>query len=110
LKLQVETGKTVWVQYDEITLNRHGPESLSRRALPETKASLLFVFDARKPTPEITAAKGRSIGSTKVGADENAVVKDKLPPLWARFYEFETMKPIFIGRDSVINVDVSQIG
>ena len=41
---------------------------------------------------------------------ENVVVKDKTaPPIWARFYEFETMKPIFIGRDSVIKYDVSQI-
>ena len=29
--------------------------------------------------------------------------------MWARFYELETMKPIFIGRDSVIKYDVTQI-
>jgi hypothetical protein len=33
-------------------------------------------------------------------------VKDKAaPPIWARFYEIETMKPIFIGRDSIIKYD-----
>ena len=41
---------------------------------------------------------------------ENTVVKDKnAPPIWARFYEIETMKPIFIGRDSVIHYDVMEI-
>ena len=29
--------------------------------------------------------------------------------VWARFYEIETMKPIFIGRDSVVRYDVSEI-
>nr|HMS43391.1 pectate lyase [Pyrinomonadaceae bacterium] len=41
---------------------------------------------------------------------ENVVVKDKnAPPIWGRFYEFETMKPIFIGRDAVIHYDVMEI-
>ena len=41
---------------------------------------------------------------------ENTVVKDKTaPPIWARFYEIETMKPIFIGRDAIIKYDVMQI-
>jgi len=35
---------------------------------------------------------------------ENAVVKDKTAaPLWSRYYQIETMRPIFSGRDSVIN-------
>ena len=40
----------------------------------------------------------------------NVVAKDKnAPPIWARFYKMETMKPIFIGRDSIIKYDVSEI-
>ncbi|HKX82698.1 MAG TPA: pectate lyase, partial [Pyrinomonadaceae bacterium] len=42
--------------------------------------------------------------------EENRVIKDRnAPPLWARFYQIETMKPIFIGRDSVIRYDVMKI-
>jgi PelA/Pel-15E family pectate lyase len=41
---------------------------------------------------------------------ESIVVKDKTaPPIWARFYEIKTMKPIFIGRDGLIKYDVKQI-
>ena len=41
---------------------------------------------------------------------ESVVVKDNnAPPIWARFYEIETMKPIFIGRDGVIRYDVMKI-
>jgi PelA/Pel-15E family pectate lyase len=39
-----------------------------------------------------------------------SLVKDtKAPPIWARFYQIETMKPIFIGRDGVIKYNVSEI-
>ena len=30
-------------------------------------------------------------------------------PLWARFYEIETNRPIFSGRDGVIKYDVAEI-
>ena len=40
----------------------------------------------------------------------NTVVKDlSARPIWARIDEIETMKPIFIGRDTVIRYDVSEI-
>ena len=31
------------------------------------------------------------------------------PPLWARFYEIETNRPIFSGRDSVKKYDIAEI-
>jgi PelA/Pel-15E family pectate lyase len=41
---------------------------------------------------------------------ESVAIKDKdAPPTWARFYQIETMRPIFIGRDGVIKYDVMQI-
>ena len=30
-------------------------------------------------------------------------------PLWARFYELETDKPIFLGRDKVVRYDFNAI-
>jgi len=36
-------------------------------------------------------------------------VRSSALPIWARFYQIETMKPIFIGRDAIIKYDVSQI-
>ena len=74
----------------------------------------------RKPTPEIIDSiesaiawfkKNEINGIRWVRSDgQNTVVKDpSAPPIWARYYEIETMKPIFLGRDSVIHYDVSQI-
>jgi PelA/Pel-15E family pectate lyase len=31
------------------------------------------------------------------------------PPLWARFYEIGTNRPIFSGRDSVVKYQLSEI-
>ncbi|MEP6787030.1 MAG: pectate lyase [Acidobacteriota bacterium] len=124
LKLQLETGgkKTVWVQqYDEITLKPAWARKFEPPCLTgnESVAIVRFLMQ-QKPTPEIKAAiegaidwfnKNKLEGIRWVRTNgENAVVKDRTaPPLWARFYEFETMKPIFIGRDSVIKYDVTQI-
>jgi pectate lyase len=42
---------------------------------------------------------------------ERFVVKDPAaPPIWARFYEIGTNRPIYSDRDSVIKYDLSQIG
>jgi PelA/Pel-15E family pectate lyase len=41
---------------------------------------------------------------------DRVVLKDvDAGPIWARFYEIKTNRPIFIGRDSVIKYDVSEI-
>ena len=38
------------------------------------------------------------------------LVKEKtINPIWARFYEIETNKPIFSGRDGKIKYNVSEI-
>lgn len=53
------------------------------------------------PEPDAKAPRGRN----------KAVVKDaKAPPLWARFYEIETNKPIFADRDGVKKYALADIG
>jgi PelA/Pel-15E family pectate lyase len=124
LKLQVETAGilTGWSQqYDEVTLK----PAWARKFEPPCLASAESVGIVRflmqeKPTREIIGAVEGAVSwlrKTQLSGvrwlrtnGDNAVVKDeKAPAIWARFYEFETMKPIFIGRDSVIKYDVSQI-
>jgi PelA/Pel-15E family pectate lyase len=72
------------------------------------------------PTPEVRDAIESAVRwfeANKVNGirwerikGENTVVRDKSAlPIWARFYQIETMKPIFIGRDAIVKYDVSQI-
>lgn len=41
--------------------------------------------------------------------DRRAVADPAAAPLWARFYELETNRPIFTGRDKVIRYDFNAI-
>lgn len=125
LKTQVEIGgkKTVWAaQYDEKTLlpanaRKFEPASLTAG---ESVGIVRFLMLDSTPNQETIASIESAIAwfrANKLSGirwerknGESVVIKDKnAPPIWARFYQIETMKPIFIGRDAVIRYDVSEI-
>lgn len=130
LRTQVkQDGKlTVWcAQHDENTLapapaRNFEPVSLSGS---ESVGLVRFLMNVEKPTPEIIAAvegavawfRAVSIPGLRVdntpGADgkrDRKVVRDPAAsPLWARFYELGTNRPIFIGRDKVVHYDFNEI-
>ena len=41
--------------------------------------------------------------------DKVIVPDPSAPPLWARFYEIETNRPFFCGRDGVKKYDIAEI-
>ena len=45
----------------------------------------------------------------KKNDDKRIVQSPDSPPLWARFYEIGTNRPIFSGRDGVIQYDMEAI-
>lgn len=119
----VDGRQTVWVQqYDEKTLEPADARTFEPAALTaaESVGIVRYLMNIDDPNPEIVAAIESAIDWYKKTAlrgirwerrnGESRVVKDpKAPLMWARFYEIKTMKPIFIGRDSVIHYDVSEI-
>ncbi len=130
LKTQVVAGgkKTIWAaQYDEVTLKPANARAFEPASLTagESVGILRFLMLDATPNQEIIDAiesaiewyrKNKIEGfrwDTKRGEDgklKHALIKDaKAPPLWARFYQIETMRPIFIGRDAIIRYDVSEI-
>ena len=125
LKTQVFVGgkKTVWAaQYDETSLRpaaarRFEPVSLTAG---ESVGIVRFIMLDTKPSPAVVDAIESAVAcyrQTQIAGirwerrkGESIVVKDKAaPPIWGRFYQVETMRPIFIGRDGVIKYDVMQI-
>ncbi|MBC7900328.1 MAG: pectate lyase, partial [Saprospiraceae bacterium] len=125
LKTQIEIGgkKTVWAaQHDEVTFKpvaarKFEPVSLTAG---ESVGIVKFLMLDSKPTPEIIEAIDSALKWFETNKltglrwekikGENTVIKDaNAPPIWARFYQIETMKPIFIGRDAIIRYDVTQI-
>jgi PelA/Pel-15E family pectate lyase len=46
----------------------------------------------------------------KISKTDRIVVKDSLaPPIWARFYELETHKPLFCNRDSKLVYSLAEV-
>lgn len=122
--------KTIWcAQHDEETLapapaRNYEPVSLSGG---ESVGVVRFLMGEDHPSPEIIAAvqgavawfqRNRITGirvervpdpSLPHGADRRVVSDPSAPPLWARFYEIGTNRPIFIGRDKIIRASLAEI-
>jgi PelA/Pel-15E family pectate lyase len=125
LKTQVAVAgkKTVWVQqYDEKTLEPAPARKFEPIALTagESVAIVRYLMDIETPDAAVVEAveaavawfqanQLKGIRWERVGGDSVVVKDNNAPPLWARFYDIKTMKPIFIGRDSVIHYDVKEI-
>jgi PelA/Pel-15E family pectate lyase len=119
---------TAWcAQHDQKTLEpawarAYEPPSLSGG---ETVGIVRFLMSVEEPTPEIVAAvEGavrwlRSVAMSGVrvnrirrpdGRTEQVLVKDAdAPPLWARFYELGTNRPLYLDRSSVYRYDYTEI-
>lgn len=130
LKTQIkQDGKlTAWcAQHDEKTLKpawarAYEPPSLSGA---ESVGIIRFLMSIEEPTPEIVAAiegavawfrsvavKGVRLESIRRddGRKERWLVPDSdAPPLWARFYELGTNRPLYLDRDSVFRYDFAEI-
>ncbi|HEX8737093.1 MAG TPA: pectate lyase [Pyrinomonadaceae bacterium] len=125
LKTQVviDGKKTIWAaQYDENTLKpaaarKFEPISLTagesvgivRFLMLDSKPNQATIDAVESAVQWYRANKIEGIRWETKGA-EHKVVKDKnAPPIWARFYQIETMRPIFVGRDAIIKYDVAEI-
>lgn len=120
---------TAWcAQHDENTLEpawarKYEPPSLSGS---ESVGIVRFLMAVEKPSPEIIAAvEGAAAWFEKVKltgirlekirddagkSDRRVAPADAdAPPLWARFYELGTDRPLFLDRDSVPHYDYSEI-
>ena len=131
LRTQIKhDGKlTAWcAQHDEKTLvpawaRAYEPPSLSGA---ESVGIVRFLMSIEEPTPEIIAAVEGSVEwfrsvvihsirlenfTNADGQDDRRVVAvPDAGPLWARFYELGSNRPIFLDRDSVVRYAFSEIG
>lgn len=119
---------TAWAaQYDEVTLEpawarAYEPPSLSGN---ESVAIVRFLMELETPTAEQTAAIDGAVrwfravaihgkryvrGPNDDGRDDAVVVDDPgAGPIWARFYEIGSNRPIFLGRDSIVRYSLAEI-
>jgi PelA/Pel-15E family pectate lyase len=127
LKLQITspgTGKlTVWAQqYDPQTLQPVNARTfeLAGLAAGESAAIMKLLMSIDKPSPEVQRAvragaawfdAAKITGKRLERENGNVVIIDdpSAEPIWARFYEIETNRPFFCGRDGVKKYSLAEI-
>jgi PelA/Pel-15E family pectate lyase len=130
LRTQLRQGEklTAWcAQYDEKTLEpawarKYEPPSLSGN---ESVGLARLLMGIEHPKPEVVAAVEGAVAWLQAvtipglrleeftdaeGRKDRRVVTDAAAsPLWARFYELGTNRPIFLGRDSKVHYALAEI-
>jgi pectate lyase len=125
LACQVRVGgeRTVWcAQHDASTLEPRGARSYELPSLSgaESAGILLLLMSLERPSPRVVHAieagvrwfvAARIAGIREIRRDGNKVIVHDpgAPPLWARFYEIESRRPFFCGRDGVKKYDIAEI-
>lgn len=132
LKTQVRVnGKlTVWcAQHDEKTLQPAPARAYEKISLSgsESAGIVRFLLGIEQPNPQIVEAVRAAVAwfeqakltGIKVtekrdaalprGFDRVVIQDAQAGPLWARFYEIGTNRPIFCGRDSVVKYSLAEI-
>jgi pectate lyase len=123
--------RTAWcAQHDEKDYRPRSGRSYELVSLSgaESVGVVRLLMSLDDPSPEVVQAVEAAVAwfesakrkgiRVEVRKDEEAprgrnkvVVKDaSAPPLWARFYEIGTNRPIFADRDGVKKYDLAQIG
>jgi PelA/Pel-15E family pectate lyase len=122
--------RTVWcAQHDPVTLVPAGARTYEHPSLSgsESVGVVEFLMEVPSPSPEVVAAvegalawfraskiEGLRVERRRVegapGGIDVVVTRDpSAPPVWARFYEIGTNRPIFSGRDSVVKYSLAEI-
>ncbi len=133
LRTQVRDAEgrpTVWcAQHDENTFAPAAARAFEPASLSgaESVGVTRFLMSLEEPSPEIIAAVEGALAwfeHTKItgyrfetftdaeGRIDRRLVPDSdpaAPPLWARFHELGTYRPLFIGRDREIHYDHAEI-
>ena len=126
VRTQVVAGgrRTGWgQQHDALTLVPVGARNFEPASLSSSESAALLAFLMRldSPTPEAVRAIHagaawleeralRDVEWTEAGPEGRQLrPKPGAGPLWARFYEIATMRPIFGDRDKTIHDDVNEL-
>lgn len=122
-QIRVDGRLTAWcAQHDEVTYEprparKFEPASISGG---ESAGVLMLLMSLDRPSPEVVAAIEAGVAWYRSVAIEGIRVEvangDRVvhadpsaPPLWARFYEIGTNRPIFAGRDGIIRYSLAEI-
>jgi pectate lyase len=120
----VANGKrTVWAQqHDEVSYEPRAARAFEPVGLSagESAGVLMLLMSIEQPSPSIIraieagaawydAVKISGIRIERTVDDRTVRSDPDAPPIWARFYQIGTNRPIFAGRDGVIRFELAEI-
>lgn len=122
-QIRVNGKLTLWAQqYDALTLTPCSARNYEPPALSagESARTLEYLMSLPKPSPAIVEAVRAGVATLKaIGVRDHAFIKTdegrKLVaqpgagPIWARFYDPATLKPVFGDRNKALYDDVNDI-
>lgn len=122
-QIRVDGELTAWcAQHDSVTFQPRGARTYEHPSLSgsESVGIIRLLMTLNNPSPQVrqsveTAclwfekAKLTGVKQIKIDGDKKIVSETGAPPLWARFYEVGTNRPIFSGRDGAIKYSLAEI-
>jgi len=129
-QLIVDGHRTVWcAQHDEVTLKPAPARTYELVSFSGLESVDIVRFLMSIPNPNATVVEAiegavtwfqksqlsgirwveKKDPSKPEGTDRVVVNDPNAPPLWARFYDLNTNRPIFVGRDGVVKSEVAAI-
>ncbi len=127
-QIKQDAKLTAWcAEHDETTLEPAWARNFEPPTLSggESVGVVRFLMEIEEPTPQIVAAVEGAVAWFQAVAihgmrleeftaadgkrDKRVVADPTAKPLWARFYELGTNRPVFTGRDKVLRYAISEI-
>ena len=122
-QVRIDGKRTIWgQQHDALTLAPAGARNFEPASLSSYESANLLILLMRMPdpSPEVRAAVRDGVAWLRDhaihdvewtrGTDGRTLVaKPGAPPIWSRFYDLATMKPIFGDRDKSIHDAVGEL-
>jgi pectate lyase len=122
-QVRVEGKRTAWcAQHDERTCEPRSGRTYELASLSgaESAGVLLLLMSLDHPSPEVVeaveagvawfeAVKLTGIRQARIDGNKLMVKDPAAPPLWARFYEIGTNRPMFSGRDGIKKYNLAEI-
>jgi pectate lyase len=122
-QVHVNGQLTAWcAQHDEVTLEPRPARSYELVSLSgaESAGLLQLLMSLERPSSEVVRAvhagarwfettKITGLRETRMDGDKKLVRDPVASPLWARFYEIGSNRPIYCGRDGVKKYDIAEI-
>ena len=122
-QIRVNGALTVWcAQHDEVDFRPRPARTYELVSLSgkESAEILMLLMSLEDPSPEVVraieagaawyeSAKLTGIRQVWKNGDKVIVEDPNAPPLWARFYEIDTNRPFFCGRDGIKKYSMAEI-